>query len=211
MMVNAADALGAWYPDRFVLGLGVSHEASVVRMLGGEYPPPLESMRRYLDGIDAISAPSDAARPRARGIGAQAHRPRRRARTAAHISTTCRSLDTARSREVLGDGPLLIPEQKVVFERDADVARTLARRSLPLRLPNYANALVRLGFDPEAVAGVDDESSTRSWRGATTTPSPSASRSSSTPAPTTWRCRCCGTSPARRSTSGAVSLRSFPS
>jgi probable F420-dependent oxidoreductase len=47
---NAARALGEAYPDRFVLGLGVSHAPSV-KLRGGDYAKPLASMRAYLDGM----------------------------------------------------------------------------------------------------------------------------------------------------------------
>jgi hypothetical protein len=52
---------------------------------------------------------------------------------------------------------VLAPEVKVVFEDDPATARQIARRSLPLMLPNYANNLIRTGFDPEAVQARADE------------------------------------------------------
>ena len=52
------------------------------------------------------------------------------------------------AREALGDGPLLAPEQAVVFETDATKARAVARTHMAtyLRLPNYTNNLRRLGW-----------------------------------------------------------------
>ena len=52
------------------------------------------------------------------------------------------------AREVLGDGPLLMPEQPVVLETDPATARELARGhfTIYLSLPNYLNNLRRLGF-----------------------------------------------------------------
>src|SRR3954451_10917785 len=41
------------YPDRFILGLGVSHQPMVEGMRGVEYGPPVASMRTYLDRMDA--------------------------------------------------------------------------------------------------------------------------------------------------------------
>src|SRR5438445_1965139 len=49
--------LTAEYPDRFLLGLGVSHGAFVERISGQKYERPLEVMRAYLDGLDAASRP----------------------------------------------------------------------------------------------------------------------------------------------------------
>src|SRR5687767_11723748 len=50
-MANGAKTLGEAYPDRFVLGIGVSHAPSVARR-GGDYGKPLEQMTRYLDAMD---------------------------------------------------------------------------------------------------------------------------------------------------------------
>jgi probable F420-dependent oxidoreductase len=53
------------------------------------------------------------------------------------------------AREVLGTGPLLAPEVKVVLDDDPDRARAIGRQHLAiyLTLPNYTNNLRRLGFD----------------------------------------------------------------
>src|SRR6478736_4350140 len=46
-MANGAKALGEAFPDRFVLGIGVSHAPSVATR-GGDYGSPLDRMRAYL-------------------------------------------------------------------------------------------------------------------------------------------------------------------
>jgi len=51
-MANGAKTLSEAYPDRFLLGLGVSHKPSVA-IRGGTYRKPLEHMRAYLDAMDA--------------------------------------------------------------------------------------------------------------------------------------------------------------
>ncbi len=51
-MANGARALGEAYPGRFVLGIGVSHAPSVATR-GGTYGRPIETMRAYLDAMDA--------------------------------------------------------------------------------------------------------------------------------------------------------------
>ncbi|MCZ9342272.1 LLM class F420-dependent oxidoreductase, partial [Streptomyces sp. TRM76130] len=61
--------------------------------------------------------------------------------------------------EILGDGPLLAPEFKVVLESDPARARTTARGYLGryLRLPNYTKNFLRLGFtDADVVDGGSD-------------------------------------------------------
>src|SRR5581483_2175713 len=51
-MNSAWHTLDGAFPDRFLLGLGVSHQPAVEGMRGHEYAPPLTAMRSYLDGID---------------------------------------------------------------------------------------------------------------------------------------------------------------
>jgi probable F420-dependent oxidoreductase len=55
---------------------------------------------------------------------------------------------TARAREILGPGKLLVPEQVCVLSTDPTAARAIARRHTTsyLRLPNYTANLERLGF-----------------------------------------------------------------
>ncbi len=61
---------------------------------------------------------------------------------------------TATAREVLGEGPLLAPEQAVVLEGDPARARQIARRHMApyLRLENYTNNLRRLGYGDDDLA-----------------------------------------------------------
>ncbi len=55
---------------------------------------------------------------------------------------------TSRSREILGPSPLLIPEQAVVLNKNPIQAKEWARAFMApyLRLPNYTNNLLRLGY-----------------------------------------------------------------
>jgi probable F420-dependent oxidoreductase len=61
---------------------------------------------------------------------------------------------TRRAREILGPGPLLIPEQKVILARDPAEARTRARAALAwyLDTPNYVENLRWLGFTDDDFA-----------------------------------------------------------
>ena len=59
-MANGWRMLTDAYPDRFVLGVGVSHARSVARR-GGTYARPVVAMRAYLDAMDG--APSSAPEP----------------------------------------------------------------------------------------------------------------------------------------------------
>jgi probable F420-dependent oxidoreductase len=55
---------------------------------------------------------------------------------------------THRARQILGAGPLLLPEQPAVLETDAGRAREIARAHLGyyIKVTNYAKNLRRLGF-----------------------------------------------------------------
>jgi probable F420-dependent oxidoreductase len=67
---------------------------------------------------------------------------------------------TRRARAALGPKKLLAPEQAVVLERDATLAREIARAHMQtyLQLPNYVNNLRRLGFaDADIADGGSDK------------------------------------------------------
>jgi probable F420-dependent oxidoreductase len=65
---------------------------------------------------------------------------------------------TAMAREILGEGPLLAPEQMVVIDTNLDRARGVARANMAryLRLPNYTNNLLRCGFTQTDIDNVTD-------------------------------------------------------
>lgn len=146
-------ALGEAYPDRFVLGIGVSHKP-LLDVRGVDYSKPLAAMRDYLDGMDAGYDVYRAIAP--------ANRPPRllAALGPKMLELACARADgahtyfvppehTARAREILGPDKLLVPEQVCVLSEDATVAREIARRHTTsyLRLPNYTANLERFGFD----------------------------------------------------------------
>ncbi|MCP2353559.1 putative F420-dependent oxidoreductase [Nonomuraea thailandensis] len=155
-MNAAANTLAEAYPGRFVLGLGASH-ARQVDHRGHEYRKPLAAMGKYLDDLDAAEygAPAPAI-PVPRVLAAL--RPRMlelaRDRAAGAHPYLVPVEHTARAREILGEEPLLAPEQAVVLEEDPVVARRIARAHLRfyLGLPNYVNNLLACGFTDEDVA-----------------------------------------------------------
>ena len=57
--------------------------------------------------------------------------------------------NTKRSREIMGPGPWLCPEQKILLETDPVRARERARAAMagPLTMPNYRRNLMRAGFE----------------------------------------------------------------
>jgi probable F420-dependent oxidoreductase len=150
-MAAAQKTLAEFYPDRFLLGLGVSHVPLVEQLRGHRYDKPVATMRGYLDAMDR--APYRAAPPPLKplrvlaALGPQMLRLAAERADGAHpYNTTPRH--TAQARELLGAGPLLCPEQTVILETNAAKARAIARKFLAiyLTLPNYTNNFLRLGF-----------------------------------------------------------------
>ncbi len=156
-MANGWRMLTDAYPDRFVLGLGVSHEGSVGRR-GGRYERPYAKMRAYLDAMDraASSAPEPAAEPR-RMLAALGPRM---LELAAERSLGAHPYfvpveHTAFARSRLGPEPVLAVEQTVVLETDPAEARRIARLFAVdyLQTPNYARNLRRMGWSEHDIAG----------------------------------------------------------
>jgi len=144
------------YPDRFLLGLGVSHRPLVQGMRGHDYAKPYSFMRGYLDAMDsALFVGSQPAAPLERIIGALHPRmlelSRDRAAGAHPYFVTPEH--TERARGILGTGKLLAPEQAAVLETDPQKARAIARAHMQtyLNLPNYVRNLTSLGFTDEDI------------------------------------------------------------
>lgn len=161
-MANGAKTLVEAYPDRFLLGLGVSH-APVIALRGDRYRKPLERMRAYLDAMDAAPyvGPNKAEPPAPRVLAALGPAM---LRLAAERSLGAHPYfvpveHTATARAALGPDPLLAVEQAVVLETDPDRARALGRRHTKyyLKLDNYVNNLRRLGWgDADLANGGSD-------------------------------------------------------
>ncbi len=139
-------------PDRFVLGLGVSHEHLVSKVRGHEYAKPLTAMRVHLDALDSAlylganpveDAPIVLAALRDKMLGLAAERTR-----GAHPYFVPPE-HTARAREIMGPDAWLCPEQMVLLESDPAKAREIARANIKvyLDLPNYQNNLRVFGYD----------------------------------------------------------------
>lgn len=151
---NGAATLDDAWPDRFVLGLGVSHAPSVTSR-GHDYGRPVATMRSYLDAMDSAESALPVAVPRV--LAALRPRMLELARTHAQGAHTyfTTPAHTARAREVLGEDAILAVEQAVVVGTDAEAARAAAREYAAryLRLPNYRNHLRELGFSEADLDG----------------------------------------------------------
>jgi probable F420-dependent oxidoreductase len=141
--------LATAFPGRFLLGLGVSHEGMAQR-----YERPYSAMVDFLDGLDAATPPVPADQRVLAALGPKVLALSASRAGGAHPYLTTPE-HTRQAREILGDGPLLVPEQKVVLDTDPDRARATARRRLAqyLALPNYLNSWRRLGFTDDDFAG----------------------------------------------------------
>ena len=140
-------ALDDSFPERFLLGLGVSHAPIVDAEQEGLYRKPLTKMREYLDALDSY-APAGT-RP-ARVIAALAPKmiALAGARTLGVHPYMVPVEHTRFVRGALGEGPLVAPELSVVLQPDRNRALHEARIDLALylALPNYVATWERLGF-----------------------------------------------------------------
>ncbi|MBB5773300.1 TIGR03620 family F420-dependent LLM class oxidoreductase [Nonomuraea jabiensis] len=156
-MAAGAAALGDAFPDRFLLGIGVSH-APLVTGRGHDYAKPLAAMRTYLAAMEqadqTLPVPSTPAPRILAALRPKMLELSRDLADGAH-SYFVPPEHTAQARRILGPGPLLIPEQAVVLESDPARAREIARAHMShyLTLTNYLNNLRTLGFTDEDVAG----------------------------------------------------------
>lgn len=157
-MAAGQRTLAEAHPDRFLLGIGVSH-APLLAVREQGYAKPLSFMRDYLAAMDRgrvanrAVAPTGAAPTVLAALGPRMLELARDAADGAHTFFVPPE-HTAQARQILGPGKLLAPEQVAVLETDPDRARELARRhtSSYLRLANYTNNLRRLGYADEDFA-----------------------------------------------------------
>ncbi|MFD6275109.1 TIGR03620 family F420-dependent LLM class oxidoreductase [Streptomyces sp. NPDC060209] len=137
--INAIDASSR---GRFVLGLGVSHGPMVP-----QYAKPYSAMVTYLDALDAATPPVDSGHRVLAALGPRMLKLAADRALGAHPYLVTAE-HTAEARAALGPDALLAPELSVVLDTDIDRARTTARNMLAmyLKLPNYTDNLLRLGF-----------------------------------------------------------------
>lgn len=151
-MAAGQKTLAEAYPNRFLLGLGVSHIPLVEQLRGHRYEKPVATMRAYLEAMDR--APYNSVPPAGKparvlaALGPKMLELSGERADGAHPYNV-NPEHTAQARAILGPQKYLCPEQAVVFETDPEKARTIGRAFLGfyLTLPNYANNFLRLGFD----------------------------------------------------------------
>lgn len=151
---GAVRGLTEAFPERVLIGFGVSHRNLVDDLRGHRYDKPLSAMREYLAAMD--DSPYTAVRPTTPVRRVLAALRPRMLRLAAERTDGAHPYfvtpeHTARARATLGAGPLLCPEQAVLLETDPVKAREIGRAytSVYLGQPNYVNSVLELGFAEE--------------------------------------------------------------
>ena len=138
----------ARFPGRFLLGVGAGHPEVIQ-----QYDKPYDTLARYVDillgdGVPAGSLVLAALGPKVLRLAAE--------RTAGAHPYLVTPDYTGQAREILGPGPLLAPEQKVVLGTDPGQARALGRSRVEkpyLGLANYTANLRRLGWSDADLSG----------------------------------------------------------
>jgi probable F420-dependent oxidoreductase len=150
---NATKTLNAAFADRFILGLGVSHQPLVERMRGHHYTTPLNAMREFLTAMDAAPMFSFEGEQRyARVLAALGPKMLQLASemTDGVLPYLVTPEHTAHSREAVGDKFIGV-EQAVVLGEDREefLRRAHAHLEIYTGLDNYKNSWRRLGFSDE--------------------------------------------------------------
>jgi probable F420-dependent oxidoreductase len=135
------------FPGRFLLGVGAGHPEVVQ-----QYAKPYDTLARYVDallgdGVPAGSLVLAALGPKVLRLAAE--------RTAGAHPYLVTPDYTGQARKILGPGPLLAPEQKVVLGTDPGQARAIGRPRVEpyLGLANYTANLRRLGWTDADLSG----------------------------------------------------------
>jgi len=145
------------FGERFLLGIGASHEHMATKLHKGSYDKPYSAMVAYLDQLDKplfMAAPPQVEPRRVlAALGPKMLRLAASRAFGAHPYFVTPE-HTKIARDTLGPAPFLAPEQAVVLDTDPARARAIARTHMAtyIRLPNYANNLRRLGWSDSDIA-----------------------------------------------------------
>ncbi len=148
------------FGDRFLLGIGASHQHLAEKVHRSKYAKPFSAMVEYLDAMDKAvffaAPPTTAPRRVLAALGPKMLQLSAQRGLGAHPYFVPVE-HTAGAREILGEDALLAPEIAVVFDTNSETARATARKHMLTynRLPNYANNLLRLGYSQSDIAGPD--------------------------------------------------------
>ncbi|WP_326822563.1 TIGR03620 family F420-dependent LLM class oxidoreductase [Streptosporangium sp. NBC_01639] len=143
------------FPGRFLLGLWESHPSLAEDVRGHRFGPPPETMRGYLDAMDAAPSVSPSPMPRRvlAALGAEMLELAGERTWGAH-PLGMPVQHTRNARAVLGPEALLAVTQLVILDPDRSNSAELARSFAAALLPNRRALLHDLGF--EEVDSLDD-------------------------------------------------------
>lgn len=149
------------FPDRFLLGIGVSHAPMVQGVHKGSYDKPYSTMVEYLDAMDSgvFFSPQPSSPPRRvlAALGPKMLKLAAEKTDGAHPYFVPVE-HTAFARETIGKDSLLAPEIAVVLNETPETSKEIANKfmSTYTRLPNYANNLKRFGFSDDEITSHSD-------------------------------------------------------
>lgn len=153
----AAAFLAEAYPDRLVLGVGVGHPPQA-EATGRDFGSPLATMRDYVGRMTAETWPPAPRAKYPRILGANGPKMLALAGEIADgaFPANLPPAFTAEARSVLGPDKLLVVGLAVDPDPDTDRAKAAAieRISGTVSMPVFANALRRLGFAADDLAGI---------------------------------------------------------
>jgi len=139
--------IAAKHPGRFLLGVGIGHPERT-----DGYQKPYDKAVEYLDELDAAGVPVQE-----RVLAALGPKMLRLAsdRAGGAHPYLVTPEHTRQAREILGDGKLLVPEQKVVLDTDPVRGRATGRARVQtyMQLSNYVTNLRRLGWSDQDFEG----------------------------------------------------------
>jgi len=140
--------VGMQFPRRFMLGIGIGHREATI-----EYGKPLDTMRAFLDGLDASATPPPADERCLAALGPKMLELAGE-RTAGTHTYFVPVQHTRAAREQLGSDKLIAAELACVVDTDTVRAKAVARAyaQLYLGLRNYVQNLLQLGFNEDDVA-----------------------------------------------------------
>lgn len=148
--LQASQGLEAFYPGRFITGLGVSHKSLVTDMRGHVYGKPMATMRSYLDQMDACRSFLNGDDPPL-VLGALGPKMMELAaeRTDGVHPFNSPPEHTRWARELIGPDKWICTAQHVCLTTDAEKARAAARKSLEFYFvtPNHYRNWLRVGYD----------------------------------------------------------------
>lgn len=150
-MAAAARTLAELAPERFILGIGISHRSLVEDLRGHKYVKPFSYLSEYIPRMKSALYRAVAPKADPPLVIAALH-PKSLALAAREARGThtylCLAAHTAKARSLMGPDAWVCPSVIAILERDAAKARARAREHLSFyaNQENYRRILLAQGF-----------------------------------------------------------------